>query len=101
MAKLDDTFAQIENGFQSPATSLYKTLIEDKYMNQIGVRRTQTGLTHHPVWVMTVGEQGQPPVVTFYGRKPTECIKKALQWRGLPTASKGKNKGNGQPQAAA
>lgn len=92
MAKIDDTFTAIGQGFQNPSVALYQTMLEDKQMEQFHIRRKQTGVTHHQVWAICVGEMGQQPTAMFFGHKPSDCIKKALEWRGLPTKSRtGKN----------
>ena len=91
MAKIDDLIESIKAGFQNSATALYETWIDDQTRQAAGLRRKTGDATQHKVWVLTVGEQGAPPTAVFYGHKPSDCIKKALEWRGLPTASKGKN----------
>lgn len=86
---IDKTIESLESGFQNPTTALYKTLIEDKYMEQIQVRRRKSGQTHHQLWAISLGEMGQQPSVVFYGHTPAQAIKKALTWKGLPTSSRG------------
>lgn len=98
VAKIDDTFTAIAHGFQNPSVALYQTVLEDKQMEQFKVRRKQTGVAHHQVWAIQVGEMGQSPMAVFYGNKASDCIKKALQWRGLPTTSRGQKNGE-QPAA--
>jgi len=88
---IDKTIEALEAGFQNPTTALYKTLIEDKYMETVQVRRRKQGQTHHLLWVISLGETEQPPTI-FYGHTPSQAIKKALTWRGLPTVTRGPRK---------
>ena len=81
---IDKTIQALEAGFQNPTTALYKTLIEDKYMETIQVRRRKAGQTHHPLWALALGEAGQQPTIIFYGHTPAQSIRKAMVWRGIP-----------------
>lgn len=100
MAKIDDILESISAGYSNPTVQFGHAMIEDKFMDKdpVKVRRKQTGVTHHKLTYLCVGELGQAPAATFYGHKLTDCIKKALAWRGLPTTSKGKNAAPAQQQ---
>ena len=87
MAKIDDVFTSLEAGINNPSTSLYRVLVEDKYMETVKVRRRDASLTHHPLWCLSIGETGAQPAM-FYGHNPTQCIKAALGWKGLPTKTR-------------
>jgi hypothetical protein len=87
---IDKVTEGIEAGFQDVQTALYRTTVPDEQMKPLGLRRKDASATQHKVWVLTIGEAGAQPAA-FYGHKPSECIKKALAWRGLPTASRGKD----------
>ncbi len=98
MAKIDDIIEQLGAGYQNPSVSFGPVMVEDQYMEQIKLRRKQAGLAQHKVCVLSISEMGQPGA-TFYGHKLSDCIKKALEWRGLPTKMKRGHKDNGQPEA--
>ncbi len=97
MAKIDDVFAAFEAGFTNPTTNLYTTIVEDAQIPALNLRRRDASRTHERVWVLAIGETGQQPTAIFYGYKPSDCIKKASEWRGLPTISRGP-RANGQSQ---
>jgi hypothetical protein len=99
MAKLDDVFAAFEAGFTNPQTNFYTAVVEDAALPQMKLRRRDASRTHERVWILSVGEAGAPPFATFYGYKPSDCVKKASEWRGLPTITRGP-RANGQPQQA-
>lgn len=90
---IDKTIKALEEGFQSPQTSLYRTLLPDEYMEGLHIRRKVKGATHHQVWCFSIGEAGAQPAV-FYDHRPTGALKKALAWRGLPTSSRRRRNGS-------
>lgn len=92
MAKIDDVLASLEVGFKNPRTMLYRVTVEDKFMNQLQVRRQQAGLTHHRLWCLSLGETGEDAYTEtlFYGHRPSDCIKKAQTRLGLPTVTRRK-----------
>jgi hypothetical protein len=100
MAKIDDVLSSIENDLPAPSTALYRVVIEDKVMDQIRVRRKSAGATHHTLWALQVGTTGQSPAAVFYGHKPSDCLKKALEWRGLPSSKPRPRKNKTTPQAS-
>lgn len=85
---IDKTMESLEVGFQNPAVALYRTLLEDQYMEQVGVRR-RGKQERYSLWAISLGETGQQPTAIFYAHKASDAIKKALAWRGLPTVSRG------------
>jgi hypothetical protein len=86
MAKIDDVIDQISNCYKNPSVSISTVLIEDQYMEQIQVRRKGQN-EQHKMFVLSVGETGTSPA-QFYGYRISDCIKKALAWRGMPTKTK-------------
>lgn len=89
MAKIDDQLVAIEKDFLNPEIRSGTTWVPDEQMEALQVRRKKAGEAHHRLWYLSVGETGQQ-LVTFWGHKFSDALKKALIWRGLPTASKGK-----------
>lgn len=87
MAKIDDLLTSITAGFQNPEWRSGTAWIPDEQIESFQVRRKKSGQTHHLLTYLSVGEQGQTPI-TFWGHKMSDCLKKALEWRGLPTKSK-------------
>jgi hypothetical protein len=94
---ISKTLQALEVGFQNPATALYRTVIEDKYMENVGVRR-KTKQPQHSLWALSLGEVGQQPAAIFYGYKPSDAIKKAMAWRGIPKVTRGPRKQTAAPQ---
>jgi hypothetical protein len=98
MAKIDDIITSIGNGYNDPSISFGYTMVEDKYMEQVKVRRKGPEAEQYKLCYLAVGEMGQPATVIFYGHKLSDCVKKALEWRGLPTKSK-RGQRKEQPQS--
>lgn len=98
MAKIDDVLDQLATGFQNPQVSFSSIMVDDQYMEQIKVRRKATGVAQHKLVVLSIGEMGAQ-AAQFYGHRLSDCLKKALEWRGLPTKNRRASK-NGQPQQA-
>jgi len=88
MAKIDDIFTSITTGFQNPEWRAGTAWIPDAQIEQLGVRRKKADQQQHLLTYLIVGETGAPQPATFWGHKMSDCIKKALEWRGLPTKSK-------------
>jgi hypothetical protein len=84
---INKTIEALEAGLQNPGVALYKTVIEDKFMEQVGVRR-RAKQEQHPVWALSIGEAGQQPTAIFYGFHASDCIKKAMAWRGVPKVTR-------------
>ena len=99
MAKLDEIFTALEAGFSNPQVTLYSTVVEDAFLPQAKLRRRDASHTHERIWVLSIGETGVPPLATFYGYRPSDCIKRASEWRQLPVSKRGP-RSNGQPQQA-
>ncbi len=104
---IDNTIDALEQRMQGTAgTQLYRIAIEDQYMEQLKVRRKKTGVTHHVLWCLSLGDlNGQAQRISFYGYRIVDVIKKAQQWAGVPPRTRAKRK-NGhagadeqQPQA--
>lgn len=85
MAKLDDIFEALEQGLEGPNTQLYTVMVADKDFVSTGLRRKKgtSGATHHRIWVLAIGVVGAGGQTTFCGNKPTDCIKKAMEWKGI------------------
>lgn len=96
MAKIDDIIEQVSYGFQNPQIQSGTTWVPDAQMEQYGVRRKKAGEPQHKLWYFSIGETGQQPNV-FWGHRFTDALKKAMEWRQIPTKSKrGPRKSNGQ-----
>lgn len=91
MAKIDDVMTALEQSFTAttPCTALYRTTVEDKNMEHAKVRRKGPKAATHLLWALSIGDSGKPTTV-FYGHRPSECIKKAQTWLGLPTVTRRK-----------
>jgi CelD/BcsL family acetyltransferase involved in cellulose biosynthesis len=87
MAKIDDLITSITTGFQNPQWQAGNAWVADEQIEAYKVRRKAAGQTHHLLTYLSVGESGQTPTV-FWGHKLSDCLKKALEWRGLPTKTK-------------
>lgn len=98
MAKIDEVIDSLAAGYQNPQVSFGYTMVEDQYMEQVKVRRKTVGQTQHKLCCLSIGEMGGQ-MASFYGYKLSDCIKKALEWRGLPTKSKRGSRAPAQPQA--
>ena len=88
MAKIDDVLESVGNGFTNSAISFGFMMVPDAQMESYSLRRKQGGQAEHKACWLSVGEMGQPATITFFGHKLSDCVKKALEWRGLPTKSK-------------
>ena len=97
MSKIDDVLEQISAGYQNPQVSFGFMMIDDQHMEQMKLRRKVTGVIQHRICALSVGEIGGQ-LVTFYGHRLSDCIKKALEWRQLPTKTK---RGPRQPKQQA
>lgn len=92
MAKIDDRFNALQNGFQNPQVTTGNTWITDEQMPQLQLRRKQAGQSHHKVWYLSIGESGQQ-MTTFWGHDLTDALVKAEKWRGTYVrSSKGPRK---------
>lgn len=91
MAKIDNVLESIETGFNNPVVNAGTSWVEDKDMEKIQVRRRKAGEDRHRLWFLSVAENGQTPQI-FWGYKMSDCLKKALAWKGLPTVNKRKPK---------
>lgn len=99
MAKIDQTLSDITSGFQNPQTALYQTVVDSNQMPALNLRR-KGDAAQYKIWCLAIGEFGQNPTVAFYGHKPSECLKRGLEWRGLPTKkTRGPRKQAAQPEA--
>ena len=99
MPKIDDTFTSLEAGFQNPEIRSGTAWIPDEQIEALQVRRKKADQPQHRLWYLSVGESGQTPA-TFWGHRLSDCLIKALKWRGLPTKSKRGPKANGAEQTA-
>jgi len=87
MAKIDTQLSLIEHGFTNPVITTGTTWVPDEQMEPLQMRRKKAGEAQHRLWYLSVGETGATPT-TFWGHKLSDALKKALEWRGLPTTSK-------------
>jgi hypothetical protein len=94
MAKIDDILESLEKGFQNPDTTFGTVMVDDKEMPKLGLRRKVSGQTVHRIRFLSVGTLGATEKATFYGHKLSDCLKAALEWRGLPTKSRRGPNGN-------
>lgn len=81
MAKIDDRIDALQQGFQNPQLTSGTTWVEDAQMEQLKIRRKNAGQTHHKLFYLSIGENGQPPAL-FWGHKFTDCLIAAEKWRG-------------------
>lgn len=93
MAKIDDVLNSLESGFNNPVITAGTSVVDDKDMESLQVRRRkgEGNASQHKLWYISIEEKGQQANV-FWGYKMSDCLKKALAWKGLPTVNKRKPK---------
>lgn len=89
MAKIDSVVDAIESGLYNPSIVFGTQWVPDSEMETLHVRRKKAGESRHKLWYMSVTQEGQD-AQTFWGHKMSDCLKKALTWRGLPVVNKRK-----------
>ena len=72
---IDKSIDALESGYTNPQTALYRTEIEDQYMEQLRIRRRTKDVSHQRLWCFSIGEAGQAPAV-FYDYVPSRAVKK-------------------------
>lgn len=89
MAKIDDVLSSLEAGMSNPIVTCGTQVVSDKDMETLHVRRKKAGEAQHRLWYLSIAESGQQPAV-YWGHKLSDCLKKALAAKGLPTVNKRK-----------
>lgn len=100
---IDKAIETLEQGFQTPDTSIKKVAIPDADMPNYSLRRKDKGAQTHWVWMISVGERGQAPLANFLEHTLKKAFTKALAWRGVQPQTRAPRKKNGaaaQHQAA-
>ena len=89
MAKIDTVLTALEQGYSDPIVAAGTSWVSDNDMENLHVRRKKTGVAQHRLWYLSITESGKTPT-TFWGHRISECLKKALIWKGLPPTNKRK-----------